>query len=222
MKLLKSITFFVVYLGLTVSMASAEELTNNYQTCAVCHGEKAEGNEMLSAPALAGLEEWYTVRQLNNFKKGIRGDKSEDIFGLQMKGAVANLTDIQINSLAKELAALTPKIQTPEIQTPESQNTESQNPDTPANSTNAESGKKYYLSNCAACHGSKGRGNKQLNSPGLTIQSDRYLIHQLKNFSAGLRGSHPQDKYGKQMAMMAKTLPDEQAILDVVAYIKTL
>lgn len=48
-----------------------------------------------------------------------------------------------------------------------------------------------------------------------------YLVRQLRNFRGGVRGSHPSDQLGQVMRTMVGTLPDDQAILDVVAYIAT-
>jgi cytochrome c oxidase subunit 2 len=97
-------------------------------------------------------------------------------------------------------------------------------PDKPAEATvegDAARGEGLYKT-CIACHGQKGEGNKTLNAPGLAGMSDWYAVTQLKNFKAGIRGSHADDTYGKQMAPMAMTLADDQAIADVVAYINTL
>jgi cytochrome c oxidase subunit 2 len=47
------------------------------------------------------------------------------------------------------------------------------------------------------------------------------MVTQLKNFRAGVRGSHPQDMHGSQMALMAAILNNDQAINDVVAYINS-
>jgi cytochrome c oxidase subunit II len=47
------------------------------------------------------------------------------------------------------------------------------------------------------------------------------MVTQLKNFRAGVRGSHPQDLHGSQMALMAAILNDDRAINDVVAYINS-
>jgi cytochrome c oxidase subunit II len=44
----------------------------------------------------------------------------------------------------------------------------------------------------------------------------------LQFFRRGLRGSHPQDFSGAQMAAMAKWLPDERAIDDVLVHINSL
>ena len=82
-------------------------------------------------------------------------------------------------------------------------------------------GKEIYAI-CAACHGHNGEGLKATNSPKLAGLLDWYLISQLKDFRTGLRGDMPEDIYGAQMALIAKTLPNEKALLDVVAYIGTL
>ena len=61
-----------------------------------------------------------------------------------------------------------------------------------------------------------------VNAPRYAGLNDWYLARQLKHFKSGVRGSHPQDYYGKQMGFMGRILRDEQAINDVVAYINTL
>ena len=74
---------------------------------------------------------------------------------------------------------------------------------------------------CVACHGASATGIKALGAPKLAGQSGWYLVTQLKNFKAGIRGSHPQDTWGKAMAPMAGILSDTD-VDDVVAYILTL
>jgi cytochrome c oxidase subunit 2 len=63
-----------------------------YAVCAACHGQKAEGNEQLGGPRLAGQDDWYLVRQINNYQKGLRGYDPKDIFGNQMRPMAATLT----------------------------------------------------------------------------------------------------------------------------------
>ena len=43
--------------------------------------------------------------------------------------------------------------------------------------------------------------------------SDWYIERQLQNFRKGIRGSHPQDFNGAQMASMARVVADDQAIV---------
>ena len=75
---------------------------------------------------------------------------------------------------------------------------------------------------CKACHGQNGEGLQAANSPKLAGLHDWYLIGQLQKFRTGLRGSNPKDKFGVQMASVAKSLESDQAIEDVAAYIVTL
>ncbi len=84
-----------------------------------------------------------------------------------------------------------------------------------------EAGREHY-STCAACHGQEGQGNKAQNAPGLASLDRHYLKRQLSYYKEGIRGAHEDDTLGQQMAAMMATLPDEQAIRDVSAYITTL
>jgi cytochrome c oxidase subunit 2 len=61
-----------------------------------------------------------------------------------------------------------------------------------------------------------------VSAPRQAGMSDWYLATQLRNFRSGLRGTHPQDGYGEQMASMSMMLLDDAAINDVLAYINTL
>ena len=84
-----------------------------------------------------------------------------------------------------------------------------------------EAGKKAYVI-CVACHGEKGEGNKSLNAPRLSKQFDWYMVRQIDNFKAGIRGAHAQDIYGQQMRPMAMVLATDEQVNDVAAYIATL
>lgn len=82
-------------------------------------------------------------------------------------------------------------------------------------------GKAIYVT-CAACHGQNGEGLQATNSPRLSGLRESHLVLQLQKFRTGLRGANPEDIYGMQMVPIAKSLPNEQALLDVAAYIGTL
>ena len=86
---------------------------------------------------------------------------------------------------------------------------------------NLENGKELFQT-CATCHGHNGEGVQANNAPKLSGLRQSYLLGQLQKFRSGLRGANPEDRFGIQMASMARTLTDEQALLDVVAYIGTL
>lgn len=52
--------------------------------CGACHGGRAEGNEALGAPRLAGLDRAYVTRQLRHYREGLRGADPADRLGRQM------------------------------------------------------------------------------------------------------------------------------------------
>ena len=176
-----------------------------YAVCAACHGLQAEGNPALHAPKLSGQGDWYLQRQLKYFKNGARGTHDKDVFGKMMAPMAATLgDDTAIDNVSAYIKTL---------------------PDNPAPATlkgSANDGQKLYVSTCGTCHGPNGRGVQAMNAPGLKGMSDWYLATQLKNFKQGVRGVHPQDMYGPQMALMAAILPDDQAINDLLAYINSL
>lgn len=64
-----------------------------YGTCASCHGDAAQGNEALGAPALAGQNDWYLITQLKSFKAGHRGSGANDTYGSQMIPMAGMLAD---------------------------------------------------------------------------------------------------------------------------------
>ncbi|MGQ0833631.1 MAG: c-type cytochrome [Gammaproteobacteria bacterium] len=55
-----------------------------YRTCGACHGAAGQGIQATNAPRLAGVHDWYLVRQLENFRQGIRGRHVDDPYGWQM------------------------------------------------------------------------------------------------------------------------------------------
>jgi len=75
---------------------------------------------------------------------------------------------------------------------------------------------------CAACHGPDGQGMQALNAPKLTGQEPWYLRRQIQYFKNGVRGTAEGDIFGATMAPMMVTVPDDQAIDNIVAYIQTL
>ena len=174
-----------------------------YAVCLSCHGAKGEGNKALNAPALAGMQEWYTARQLNNFRQGIRGTHPKDAFGAQMRPMAMTLpNDDAVANVAAYTASLPPVKHAPTAGDP-------------------GKGKGLYAT-CAACHGAKGEGNKALNAPGLSMLQDWYIVRQVQNYKAGIRGADAKDSFGAQMRPMAATLANDQAIQDVAAYIVSM
>ena len=175
-----------------------------YAVCAACHGMQGEGNQALNAPKLAGLGDWYLKRQLLHFKQGARGTHDKDVFGKIMAPMAMTLADdTAIDNVAAYIKTLPDKPVAPTVR------------------GNAKNGQSRYAT-CGTCHGADGRGIAATHAPRLKGMSDWYLTTQLRNFREGIRGAHPQDLYGSQMALMAAILADDDAISDIVAYINTL
>jgi cytochrome c oxidase subunit 2 len=104
----------VAYIGTFTPTKPAATVTGNvetgkglYMTCAACHGQRAEGNAQMNAPALAGQEDWYLVRQLQAYKKGLRGANPQDVYGMQMKPMAGTLaTDQAVNDVVAYIHSL--------------------------------------------------------------------------------------------------------------------
>ncbi len=65
----------------TGDIAHGQEI---FITCKTCHGTEGQGIWSMNAPRLNGLNDWYLVRQLENYKQGIRGAHPADLYGKQM------------------------------------------------------------------------------------------------------------------------------------------
>ena len=173
--------------------------------CAPCHGSAGEGMSVANAPAIAGLPYWYVQHQVDGFRAGLRGTHFDDIQGMRMRPMALTLAnDAEVAKVSAYVASLPPS-----------------HPAAQLTGGDATRGAGYYAT-CAACHGADGMGNEALGAPPLAGASDWYLRDQLEKFQGGVRGAHPKDARGAQMAPMAKLLPDGQAIKDVLAYISTL
>jgi cytochrome c oxidase subunit 2 len=64
-----------------------------FAVCVACHGAAGEGVEVLGGPRLAGQNDWYLVRQLQNYKSGLRAYAAGDTYGMQMKPMAMTLAD---------------------------------------------------------------------------------------------------------------------------------
>jgi cytochrome c553 len=175
-----------------------------FAPCASCHGSKAEGSVTVNAPAIAGQDAAYLERQLRNFRSDRRGTHKSDSLGAQMRTvAAATLADdAAVTKVATYISALTKTV-----------------PATPARG-NLHNGNNLYQGKCGACHGGAAEGNAALKAPRLAGLDAAYIKRQFANFRDGVRGTDSQDIPGRQMAMMAKTLPTERDLDDVIAFIQ--
>jgi cytochrome c553 len=176
-----------------------------YAACAACHGAEGEGNAALNAPSLVNQQDWYLERQLLGFRSGLRGSDPKDGYGAQMQAIAKTLLDDNaVKAVVSYIASFKAK---PAAKTLEG---------------NIKRGADYYSNLCGACHGPAAEGNDTLQAPALAGVEDWYLLKQFNHFRDGLRGADESDRYGYQMGMMGKTLPDEDITKDVIAYIQSL
>ena len=184
-------------------IARGQEL---YDTCEPCHGKTGAGNQALGAPSIAGLPLWYLEAQLTNFRTGVRGAHPSDEEGHRMRPMARSLNlEGDVSSVAQYVASL---------------------PAHPAPQTLAggdpAAGATAYNTVCTVCHGPDGMGLEAMHAPALVNQADWYMVRQLEKFTTGMRGADPRDSWGQQMAAMSGTVSERQAMLDVIAYIRTL
>ena len=173
-----------------------------FTACAACHGANGEGIAALNAPALGGQDAAYLARQLANFRSGLRGADPADTLGAQMRGMAATLADDKAVADVAAFAATLPVAVVKD-----------------AVEGDLRNGNNFYQGKCGACHGGKAEGNVPLSAPRLAGQDIAYLRRQFEAFQKGTRGSNAADRYGRQMAMMANTLPTEQDLTDVLAFV---
>ncbi|TPV95732.1 MAG: cytochrome c [Myxococcales bacterium FL481] len=187
----------------TGAPASGEEL---YDACENCHGSDGAGNPDIEAPQIAGLPQWYIEAQLHKFRSGARGAHPDDAPGMRMRPLSMSMpNDESVTAVARYVSRL-----------PRQGNHE---PKVAGGSATRGSG---YYAPCVTCHGASGQGNPALNAPPLAGSPDWYLTAQLRKFIDGVRGGDAAaDPTGAQMRAMAVTLPNDQAIKDVVAHIMT-
>jgi cytochrome c oxidase subunit 2 len=197
-------------LVITTPLAFAEGDLKKGETifalCAGCHGPTASGMLAIGAPRTAGQNPWYLRRQIANFKAGIRGAKPQDTYGIQMPPIAATLkTQQDVEDVIAYIGTLKPEILPPTVE-----------------GGDAAKGKEIYRV-CAVCHGDDGKGIELLSAPRVAGIPDWYLQRQIGNFKKGLRGTHQDDIFGRQMAVIQELmLTSDQDVIDVLTYINTL
>jgi cytochrome c553 len=187
-----------------------------YGPCVACHGADGAGNLALDAPALAGQDSEYLSRQIRHFQAGIRGSDPRDTVGRQMQGMAATLMGAQA---VADVVAYIATLPAPDTAALDTAALETAAVETAAVVYDARNGEVQYNAACGACHGPRAAGNPALNAPDLAVLDGVYLRRQYLNFQAGIRGSHPDDKYGRQMQMMASMLATEKDLDDVIGFI---
>ncbi len=177
-----------------------------FELCTQCHGSDGGGNPATLAPAIAGLPAWYIEAQLVKFKSGQRGLHAQDTGGLRMYPMSQWLRETtDIKAVSAYVASL------PQVQPAA----------TLAQAGDAAKGLGYYAI-CSSCHAPDGSGNQGMGAPPLAGLNDWYLLSSIQKYKKSVRGKLPGDALGAVMIGMVATLPDDAAVLDVIAHIQTL
>lgn len=142
---------------------------NKAQVCAACHGQQGISTNP-EWPNLAGQNEKYFIKQLNDLKLGTERNAPT------MAAMIAALTPQDIS----DLAAYYSKLPVAQGSTPEKY---------------LVRGEQLYrggdfskhITACIACHGPKGTGNAQAGFPVLSGQHAAYTLVQLQAFKDGKR-----------------------------------
>ena len=176
------------WLAALPAMAAAQDARQVAETvCATCHGEG--GNSVVAVfPKLAGQQQTYIAKQLNDFLAGKRKNEV-------MAPTIATLKPDDVPALAAYFAGKKPV------------------KGTPGDARLAEAGKRIFedgntdsgVPACLGCHRAEGDGNERY--PALAGQHREYLLQQIADFKSGARTN---DK-GKVMRAVAQRLSDEEA-----------
>ncbi|NRQ42250.1 c-type cytochrome [Rheinheimera sp. YQF-2] len=193
----------VAFLPSNAAVADSQQPNARY--CLVCHGSAAQGNAAIQAPNLSILPDWYLQQQFVAFRNNWRGGAQDDTHGKEMQAVAGIMSDTEIHQAIAFIRSIKPVAK----------------PTPGSIEHDVQHGRLLYQT-CRACHGSNGEGNAQLKAPPLAGQQPGYLAQQLIAFRNGWRGNQADDTYGRTMRPFAQSLPDKQAIDDVVAYIDTL
>jgi cytochrome c553 len=193
-------------LGLLPSAHAGDRAAEMFNgLCKYCHGAEGQGIANLEAPLIAGMPAWYVEAQLRKFRADGRGAHPKDMPGMRMR-PMANTVknDADIVAISKYVAAMP-------IQTPAGS----------LEGADLKEGASAFAV-CVGCHGADAKGNEQMSAPLLAGQDGWYLLTQLKNFKAGIRGGNPEkDPTGASMRAMVGTL-NEEAMKNVAAYLQSL
>ncbi len=172
------------------------EATDKAWACASCHGDAGQGAETI--PRLSGLSVGYIVKQLHDYKTGVRQNNN-------MQYVARTLTDEQMAALGAYYGALdAPPAATPSL------------------GGDLERGRMLALEgdwnvdlpSCFTCHGPSGWGVGQA-FPAIAGQNPSYIHAQLAAWKAGSRANAP---LGLMQSVAAALSDDDmRAVSDYLA-----
>jgi cytochrome c oxidase subunit 2 len=192
--------FGIAWVAATAQSADVQRGQQVYVICGACHGERALGEPRLNAPSLVGQSEAYLLRQLRDFRSGVRGGKGDDP-ARQMQQILETVSDeadwMAVIAYVRSLPVARPR---------------------PSVSGDSDRGRHIYET-CSACHGANAEGNPALDAPNLRVLADWYIVDELRKFNSGSRGAAPADLPGSRMRAVAATLRSDEDIRAVASFI---
>jgi len=143
--------------------------------CLACHGADGGGTAAAGFPRLAGLNEAYIARQLQDFRSGKRSNPL-------MQPVAKALSDTEVQLIAAYYAALPIPATTPEGGDPALLRKGE------AIAINGDWN--HEIPACFQCHGPSGKGIES-NFPAITGQSAVYISNQIAAWKSGTRANDP-------------------------------
>lgn len=167
------------------------------ETCAGCHGDKAQGTPDGEYPRLAGLDAHYIARQITLFKTRERINIPMIPYANDRE-----LPDEDVVAIAEYLSRIDLPAKLPPVEQVgegfdalarlEASKAVLNIPRYPGD---VAAGGRIYRRECAGCHGADARGIPQKGAPMLAGQHSAYLLRQIGRFRKGER-RHEADRDG--------------------------
>ena len=184
--------------------------------CVTCHGDKAQGNDAMGAPRLAGIGYGYVVKQLTDLAQDKRTPAG---VGAVMPGFAKALSEQDRRDVAAYVASLNGA---PELSDLKALKDGGQQVGEAYKGAEIAQHGTSKVSACSSCHEYNGRGADPV-FPKIGQQKYVYLVNQLKSWRASDADvaagvvARKNDPAG-MMRAIAKQLSDED-IVNVAAYL---
>ncbi|APE42195.1 hypothetical protein BOO69_01295 [Sulfitobacter alexandrii] len=163
--------------------------------CFVCHQTPRTEKGVFEIPALTGQNAPYLKQQLDAFAMSERG--ASGLYN-PMPHEASGLSEEERTAVATYLASLP----------------SGQIPAPPAREADLDNARGLVAQVCSECHGDAATGSSSGQTPNLTLQTSRYVHHQLEAF-------HTQTRKNDKMFQVTQRL-DYDDMADLAAYFETL
>jgi len=194
--------------GLLVSFAAqAIDLENGkrlHRSCALCHGQLSQGTNDGKYPRLAGMREDYMIKQMEDYKEGIRNNLT-----MTLVGRIKTMSETDMEDVAAYIRSINLKSKEYTLNIPTAKG-------------DIAKGKEFFMDECKTCHGRKAQGIARKGAPMLAGQYTAYLMGQIELFKANAKAQdggryHDNDEDDETFEEYS-----EKDLQDILAFISTL